>query len=29
MIVSLALLWMAGRRIRKDQELVDSMDRIR
>lgn len=28
-IVSLVLLWMAGRRIKKDQELVDSMDRIR
>lgn len=28
-IVSLILLLMAGRRIRKDQELVDSMDRIR
>jgi len=27
--VSLILLWMAGRRIKKDQELVDSMDRIR
>lgn len=28
-VVSLILLWMAGRRIKKDQELVDSMDRIR
>lgn len=27
--LSLVLLWMAGRRIKKDQELVDSMDRIR
>lgn len=28
-VVSLVLLWMAGRRIKKDKELVDSMDRIR
>lgn len=28
-IVSLVLLWMAARRVKKDQELVDSMDRIR
>jgi len=29
LVVSLVFLWMAGRRIKKDQELVDSMDRIR
>jgi heme exporter protein D len=29
LFVSLILLWIAGRRIKKDQELVDSMDRIR
>ncbi len=28
-IVSLLLLWMAGRGIKKDNELVKSMDRIR
>ncbi|WP_340105337.1 DUF4293 family protein [Rhodohalobacter sp. 8-1] len=29
LVLALVLLWMAGRRIKKDQELVDSMDRIR
>lgn len=29
LLLSLILLWMAGRRIKSDQELVDSMDRIR
>jgi divalent metal cation (Fe/Co/Zn/Cd) transporter len=29
LFISLILLWMAGRQIKKDQELVDSMDRIR
>lgn len=29
LVITLMLLWLAGRRIKKDQELVDSMDRIR
>jgi hypothetical protein len=29
LVVSLGLFWMAGKRIKRDQELVDSMDRIR
>lgn len=29
LLISLILLWMAGRGIKKDQELVNSMDRIR
>lgn len=29
LVLSLMFLWMAGRRIKKDKELVDSMDRIR
>ncbi|MFO7846130.1 MAG: DUF4293 family protein [Balneolaceae bacterium] len=29
LIFGLAFLWLAGRNIKKDQELVDSMDRIR
>lgn len=29
LMIVLLLLWQAGRNIKKDQELVDSMDRIR
>lgn len=29
LVVSFLFLWMAGQRIKKDQDLVDSMDRIR
>ena len=29
LVISLGFLWLAGSRIKKDQELVDSMDRIR